>query len=923
MQRYFIDCEKGKAMESPFMLRNLYRGIWFAFLWMIYSSATASTEASISWLKTQQQGNGSFTSPSSSQFLSTTEVIEASLLFGKSNQAFYTSALHYLNESEFDASTEGLSRRIVINYRNGVNTSSDVAELLLRKNRDGGFGSRVGYDSTVFDTAYASWALGLTNVGSSSVTDSAVSFIIDAQSVNGGWGLGGSQSESLSLTSLVLETLRLYSVRYNLTTNINKGSDFLYSLEYAGGGWGNNELTADALIALIPITIDANKYSKSLSLLKTSQNINQSWDNDAYITARALRVIYLSQNTPPPILASDATVSGQIIDKVSGQPLSGVGIVITGADTATATTDSTGKFSLSLSKLGGYSIAYSLIGFNTKTQTFNLAKLQSISAGSVALEKNSQVDPQISFVSGRVKDATQGTPVQNVQVYISGANSISVTTNLSGEYQAVLPNAGNILISISKSGYQPVTANGIAVLGQAITFSPSLYSENDEIPLDIIATGKIIDASSSFPIASANFTVKQNNTESQFLSNESGYVVVPHLLPGNFSFKIDASGYESVTGTGVAAAGSKIDLGTQSLKLKQVFSTVAGKIKNANNNNPIIGATVKIVEDSIASTSKADGSYSLTNITRSQFSIDISASGFKSETYQINAPDFQSVQLDAKLTPIVNPTGFGINSIDAAKEHFGAYEKGSFNVSVYNNGAQQEELQMVMEIKGNNGFFQRFPAAHSPFPGDLIPDSILVLGANTASTVVEFNWLTSTMQPGDYQLRIMAYDAKTLQLKSEKSTSVKIAETKNITALIAKVTPRFAYYHAQKEIVFTAEATNASNITLNTPFKYRWKDPQGTILKEGNSMITLLPTDTRKIVELARFTYLFEKSGDFILEFESLDGSVSSMNIFQDKVSVAPAVRIDASLDVNPTVVTPEQDKTIRLNIKLTGKDEK
>ena len=910
-------------MESPFVSRNVGNGILFALLFLVCSYATATTDGSLSWLKTQQGSNGSFTSPSSSQFLSTSEVLETSVLLGKSDQAYYGSALRYLNDGEFDASTEGLARRIVINYRSGVNTSSDVAELLIRKNRDGGFGSRAGYDSTVFDTAYASWALGLTNVASSSITDSAINFILNAQTADGGWSLGGNQDESLSLTSLVLETLRIYSVRYNLTSSISKASDFLYSLERSEGGWGSNELTTDALIALIPITIDATRYSTSLSLLQSSQNTNQSWDNDAYITARALRAIYLSQHTPPPVLTSDAVVSGQIFDKASGQPLSGVAITLSGVAAASGITDSSGKFSLGISKVGNYTIVYSSTGFTTKAQTFSLAKLQSLNVGSVALEKNAQVNSQISVISGVIKDASSGAPLESVQVQISGANSLSTTTNALGEYQATLPSAGNILISISKLGYQSISTNGLAVLGQAIAFSPSLYLENAQVPLDIIMSGKVVDASSNLPVASAKLTLKQNNKESQAVADETGQISISTVATGDFSFQIDATGYESVAGVGIATTGSKIDLGTLRLKLKQTYSTVTGKIKNSSNGTFISGATIKILESGASTTSGSDGSYVLTNITRSQFSIDISAAGFKSETYQIGAPDFQSVQLDAQLTPIVNPTGFGINSIDAVKDSFNAYEKGSFNVSVYNNSPEKEELQMVMEIKGKDGFFQRFPAAHSPFPGDLIPDSILILSANTPSTVVEFNWLTAAMPPGDYQLRIMAYDAKTLQLKSEKSASVKIAETKNITALVAKLAPKFAYYHAQKEIVFVAEATNASNVPLNASFKYRWKDPDGAILKEGDSVISLLPSDTQKIVELARFTYVFEKSGDFILEFTSPDGSVNSTNIFQDKVSVAPAIRIDASMDVTPTVVTPEQDKTIRLKIKLTGKDEK
>ncbi len=80
------------------------------------------------------------------------------------------------------------------------------------------------------------------------------------------------------------------------------------------------------------------------------------------------KLLFLMLLLPFCVLAQN-TFSGKVLDKVSGQPLPGVNIIIQGSANGTST-DFDGKFQLSNVKKGDV-IVFSFIGYRNETLVFN------------------------------------------------------------------------------------------------------------------------------------------------------------------------------------------------------------------------------------------------------------------------------------------------------------------------------------------------------------------------------------------------------------------------------------------------------------------------------------------------------------------------------------------------------------------------
>lgn len=912
-------------MGSLFDTRNVFR-IHFFLLFFVsfFATASESTDRALSWLLEQQKANGAIyqSTDIATEFQSSIEASRALRAFGKADIAQFNQISTYINSSGVDDSTENLAKRISVNYRNGISVADDVAQLLTRKNNDGGFGAREGYDSTVMDTAYALWSLGLANFSSSDITNEAIAYIIAGQLIDGSWTNNSRPQESVALTSQVLEALRLYSVRFNLQQTITKATNYLVAQKNIAGTWVDAEHTTDSLLALIPLTPEPSLYADALTQLKSSQHTNGSWNNDTYITARALYAIYLSENLPPVVVDNAGSIKGQLIDLASGAPLSGVSIHLSGVSSAAVVTDTSGQFSLDVSERGLYTLAFEIAGFKSKILQVNITKLQAVNLGQIRLEPSTPVDPTVSIIHGVVLDAISQLPLAGVEVSITGGQTNSVVTNANGEY-AVSASAGDSTITVKKSGYQDVVASATITLGQKILFSPVLYPEGESVPTTVGLKGFISDAVSGDAIATAILTIQYQASTVTLNTDGSGEFNVNDLASGEAEITISAPGYTGASAKVFFVAGTTLNLGDIKLWPLATSSKLHGIVSNAVDHQAIPFALIKITNSPLNTSAKVDGSYEIAGIGSLEFTVEISAPGFVAKTMQVSTPEYQSMNLDIALDPVSNEDGLGIQSLRSEFPAYRAYTKAMLLADFSNNSTRPVDLQMVLELKGDNGYYLRAPASHVAFAGDDIADSLVHISANSSSTHVSFEWLTDVIPPGRYEARLLAYDLESLQLLAEKATSLEIQTTKVASAIVGSVTPKFSYLNAEPTISFNVDITNQSNAAYELPVTYKWVSPDGAVLEQGIERIQLVPNTYRKSVLLKSFSGKFTKSGNYILEVAVDDHpGIDIGSVISPTVSVAPSVRIDPLVEISPTVITPESDKKIKVTFKLKGIEE-
>jgi len=154
------------------------------------------------------------------------------------------------------------------------------------------------------------------------------------------------------------------------------------------------------------------------------------------------------------------TISGSI--QLSGSALSGVTVALSGSQTSTATTDTSGKFTFSGLHAGStVTVTPALSGFlfTPPGQTFtNLASNQ-IANFSASTNDNFVISGQVSV---------SGVGLGSATINVNGSQTTSTATDATGSYSIAVPAHGTYTIAAAHDGY---------IFSPAITFSDLISSQ--------------------------------------------------------------------------------------------------------------------------------------------------------------------------------------------------------------------------------------------------------------------------------------------------------------------------------------------------------------------------------------------------------------------------------------------------------------
>lgn len=204
-------------------------------------------------------------------------------------------------------------------------------------------------------------------------------------------------------------------------------------------------------------------------------------------------------------------VSHAITGSVSGAVQQGVAINLTGAATATTTTDATGAFSFPGLTDGGYTLTPTLAGHTFSPASLAVTVLGADSTGNRFV---ASVPTVYYSISGSVSGAVQ----QGVLMRLSGAASATTTTGSSGSYSFTGLANGSYSVTPSLSGYAftpasaAVALSGANASGQNFTSSVNpppptswLWGLTSDDPTS--STAQQVDALKSLPLRTMVRTV--------------------------------------------------------------------------------------------------------------------------------------------------------------------------------------------------------------------------------------------------------------------------------------------------------------------------------------------------------------------------------------------------------------------------------
>ena len=175
--------------------------------------------------------------------------------------------------------------------------TTDLSDIVQMQNTDGGWGSAPGYQSNPADSALVLRALAAQGLTDSSVIDAAITYLQNAQGVDGGWSHGHGIS-MVQPTASVLLALEVYreDPRYLLQSTFNQGLVWLAGKQNLDGGFGDSLSTVyDSAMALMAFKVAGTAQlviDNTVNYLLNCQSNTGSWGNSVFQTAMAVQALY-------------------------------------------------------------------------------------------------------------------------------------------------------------------------------------------------------------------------------------------------------------------------------------------------------------------------------------------------------------------------------------------------------------------------------------------------------------------------------------------------------------------------------------------------------------------------------------------------------------------------------------------------------
>lgn len=239
-------------------------------------------------------------------------------------------------------------------------------------------------------------------------------------------------------------------------------------------------------------TISLNGYLKKVMQVSISENSNF-----------ALGDIIL-QFAPA---QTGSSIHGIITDAITGQPISGVSVIITGDNNKKTLTSTDGSYKVTGLSTGSITITVSANGYQSANTTITIDDVTDYIL-SVSLYADSQVKPDKTTVKGIVVDSLTGLPLAEVMVAATVNNITSVSaTNVTGQFIFENIDDDIVALAFTKKDYRD-TSFQISMFEKQINDLGQIRLASDDNPNYKKLADLVVDS-----VSPVNLTTNQQTLE--------------------------------------------------------------------------------------------------------------------------------------------------------------------------------------------------------------------------------------------------------------------------------------------------------------------------------------------------------------------------------------------------------------------------
>lgn len=368
-------------------------------------------------------------------------------------------------------------------------------------------------------------------------------------------------------------------------------------------------------------TFDQSTRFMHLNFTQAANGLNVTMPANGNIAPPGHYMLFILNSAGVPSVAriiqisSSGAATGGITGKVtnsSGAPLLGATVT---AGSSTAQTAADGTWSIQNLAAGTFTVAASLGGYSSASESATVTAGSTTTAGTLAL---APVNP--GTVTGQV--------VNGSSAGIAGATvssqGLTVTTDANGNYTLANLPAGAATITASASGFANGTAN-VTVVAGTTTSAPAITLGSSSGTI----TGTVT-SSTGAAIAGASVGYGGGTTT----TSSTGTYTLTGVPAGTVQLVASATGFQSSTQSVTVAGGATATANFTLTASTTGAGTVTGKITNASTGAALASATVSWSGGS--TTSSSTGVYTLKNVTAGTVKVTASKTGYLPRTLSVS-----------------------------------------------------------------------------------------------------------------------------------------------------------------------------------------------------------------------------------------------------------------------------------------------
>ena len=240
--------------------------------------------------------------------------------------------------------------------------------------------------------------------------------------------------------------------------------------------------------------------------------------------------------------SSPGTLTGQVVDATTGQPVAAATLTLNGNTAATSASD--GSFSFAAIPRENCQIQVAANGYASRTYSFVFAPGDSGNLGTLPIfASTGGSSPTTLTLIGTVIDGIDNHPLAGASVTLAQSGQV-YTADPNGQFTVSGLTSLTFTVTISAAGYQTRSFSGSASgFGQVSgSFALTPISSSGTGTTSTIS-GTVTDATSGKPIAGA--TVAISGTSISATSATDGSYLLANIQPLTLTIAVSASGYQS------------------------------------------------------------------------------------------------------------------------------------------------------------------------------------------------------------------------------------------------------------------------------------------------------------------------------------------------------------------------------------------